>query len=813
MHADCTINLLSGGVCVRSLPCHLAILPRSPFFAAQLRWLQQSRSCPSAASTPRGSPPPPPPPLPPPPPAPPSPPARGALHSPRAARGGGAAAAGAPSPPPPLLAALPPAAAAGAPPPPIHTFTVELGDLDSSAGGGEWSLARGDAGAVRGTMEARAQALEEALRWMYGHAPQWDAPGHHLASALAVASYLDLPELLQSAADNTFASLRAESVVDALLAVWGREYGDAGQLIETAAVAFLYRNAVDVGPSQLSRLPEALLARVLTAPELWVRSEMERVGLVCATLRAARARLLAQVCAAAPSALGEALAPDSFLRADGAVILGAASSRVRGAIQMFAAAVGLGGGAGAGAGGGSGSASSRSGGVPPPPPPSLRSRCSAPPPSAPPSPRAFGRSFALEPPAAALSPFAEPPAAGSDGYGAWGGSGGSAPASPHGAGAHAAASSAAVASLSDVHVAGEGAAGRAGAHAPRAGGGGGGGGGGGAAHRGAEYPAEPPAASASLIASTLIAAAEALIGVGGSLVGGAGPGGGGGGSAEPTAARYTPRGGSPGPASGVRCGGADGCGGAAAPSTPAQLWERLEALEAAFLPAFRACHLQHLSCEQLAEAEASGDVPGALVEAARAAAARRTRRLEQANVYNVRRLTELSAVDAAAAEGDFKWPPLRFGLELKGVYAAGMTPTSEVDPRSLTTERVAALGSCWSLDAKRFIAGPAAPEVGEAVPGQEYLAVYLRRRVLAAPPGAFLDTRERTTVAFSIRLCGAPASPTSNSVCGRSNLGKPFGLDGESSWGWETFLSSQSLADRTTWANDALRFLVNLDFV
>jgi hypothetical protein len=33
-------------------------------------------------------------------------------------------------------------------------------------------------------------------------------------------------------------------------------------------------------------------------------------------------------------------------------------------------------------------------------------------------------------------------------------------------------------------------------------------------------------------------------------------------------------------------------------------------------------------------------------------------------------------------------------------------------------------------------------------------------------------------------------------VCGRSTMGKPFGLDMESSWGWETFLAGAVRARR-----------------
>jgi hypothetical protein len=143
---------------------------------------------------------------------------------------------------------------------------------------------------------------------------------------------------------------------------------------------------------------------------------------------------------------------------------------------------------------------------------------------------------------------------------------------------------------------------------------------------------------------------------------------------------------------------------------------------------------------------------------------------------------------------DARWPPFRFGLELGDVFSDEMSPGAEGDPRQKSSERVAYAGSLWCLDVKRY---------NNAEEGQEFVAVYLRRRALAAPPppmaegsggGAPVvegapapeDTRERTTMGFSIRLCGAPGAPTSNSVCGRSVAGKAFGTAEEQSWGWES---------------------------
>jgi hypothetical protein len=77
----------------------------------------------------------------------------------------------------------------------------------------------------------------------------------------------------------------------------------------------------------------------------------------------------------------------------------------------------------------------------------------------------------------------------------------------------------------------------------------------------------------------------------------------------------------------------------------------------------------------------------------------------------------------------------------------------------------------------------------------------------------FEDKRDRTTLGFSIRLCGAPGAPTSNSVCGRSQMGKSFGCDSESSWGWETYITTQNLTEKPWSTGDKLRFVMVLDML
>ena len=134
--------------------------------------------------------------------------------------------------------------------------------------------------------------------------------------------------------------------------------------------------------------------------------------------------------------------------------------------------------------------------------------------------------------------------------------------------------------------------------------------------------------------------------------------------------------------------------------------------------------------------------------------------------------------------------------------------------------------------------------------GEEMFGVYLRRRSLrdsgvvdtraGGGTGAFEDTRERTSVAFGIRLCGAPGSPTMLIVSGRrwgwggtalgwsggrltrslsdrgSTVGKAFGGgEEEISWGWEKFMLASVISVRESWAfgGDQLRFVVTQELL
>ena len=104
------------------------------------------------------------------------------------------------------------------------------------------------------------------------------------------------------------------------------------------------------------------------------------------------------------------------------------------------------------------------------------------------------------------------------------------------------------------------------------------------------------------------------------------------------------------------------------------------------------------------------------------------------------------------------------------------------------------------MDAKRSIAEGGAGEV---------IAIYLRRKEIDIH-SVFEDMRDRTTLSFSIRLCGAPGSATSNSICGRSVSGKSFGTSVENSWGWESFVNCELLSPPV---DSKFRFVCALDML
>jgi hypothetical protein len=80
--------------------------------------------------------------------------------------------------------------------------------------------------------------------------------------------------------------------------------------------------------------------------------------------------------------------------------------------------------------------------------------------------------------------------------------------------------------------------------------------------------------------------------------------------------------------------------------------------------------------------------------------------------------------------------------------------------------------------------------------------------------GTFLDPRDQVQMKFAIRLCGCPGSPTSQSVCGRSQAGKVFGSRaGEQSWGWQTFVDVRALCPAPLEGDGELRLVIQCELM
>jgi BTB/POZ domain len=263
----------------------------------------------------------------------------------------------------------------------------------------------------------------------------------------------------------------------------------------------------------------------------------------------------------------------------------------------------------------------------------------------------------------------------------------------------------------------------------------------------------------------------------------------------------------------------------------------LHEIEVAYHEVFQAIRFVHFSEDQLLEAAKDGEVPSYLITHAFDEKALMYQKLMLANQQNVKRLSELdtlldfdkeSGSDEEEDEDqsmtpsprtqrnkviETKWPTFRFGIEVSDIFSDQNRPTL-ASPISFSSDRVMFAGSLWCLDLKRYIQPNDYTMENSEMMSTELVAVYLRRRaILGSNPTLFEDTRERTTMGFSIRLCGSPSAPTSNSVCGRSIMGKQFGADAESSWGWESFISMSNLTQKPWPLGDKLRFIVTLDML
>jgi len=154
-------------------------------------------------------------------------------------------------------------------------------------------------------------------------------------------------------------------------------------------------------------------------------------------------------------------------------------------------------------------------------------------------------------------------------------------------------------------------------------------------------------------------------------------------------------------------------------------------------------------------------------------------------------------------------PSARFGVTIAGALTAPMgMDESTGELRTQSSDCFVFMGSKWNLDLKRQ----------PMQNGDEMIAVYLRRSMASLeeaaqamhPSAAFVDERATVRMAFGIRLCGGPGSPTINSIGGRSSSGKTFGIGAAHSWGWDNFLLFSKLTAQPWALGDRLRFMVTL---
>jgi len=90
---------------------------------------------------------------------------------------------------------------------------------------------------------------------------------------------------------------------------------------------------------------------------------------------------------------------------------------------------------------------------------------------------------------------------------------------------------------------------------------------------------------------------------------------------------------------------------------------------------------------------ADGEVPPEWVTGAIVEQERMGLKLEVANRYNVRRLSDFDHMEAAEYPDvqevkDIKWSPFRFGVEISNVFAEASAPTADGEPVCVSSDKV-----------------------------------------------------------------------------------------------------------------------------
>ena len=189
-----------------------------------------------------------------------------------------------------------------------HRSGVHAGQRRRRSGGGGGGGGGGHGRTTRLVLDHEgaahgADTVRELVGYLYGKVP--DICDDNVVPLLDAASFFGVPRLAPVVAAYVFAHLTPTNVVPFLNLVHDVEYGDAGKLIEDAALAFLYRNALEVGIG-LADLPLVLQARILIAEELFVPTEWDRYKLAVGVKRAALRRAAAL---RTPSLCDDAMAP------------------------------------------------------------------------------------------------------------------------------------------------------------------------------------------------------------------------------------------------------------------------------------------------------------------------------------------------------------------------------------------------------------------------------------------------------------------------------------------------------------------------
>jgi hypothetical protein len=120
------------------------------------------------------------------------------------------------------------------------------------------------------------QAFELALARLYGHEDH-NKEKHHVTNLLAVASFLDLPEIVQYCVSEIVKSIDVHNITSLLRFATKYEYGDASREIINSCKTFLCTEGYEIPRDVWGGIPNNIAADVITADGFYVPTEWDRV--------------------------------------------------------------------------------------------------------------------------------------------------------------------------------------------------------------------------------------------------------------------------------------------------------------------------------------------------------------------------------------------------------------------------------------------------------------------------------------------------------------------------------------------------------